>query len=46
MENFQVTGYTYTSLKVFEKECMQHLMYYAKEYMSGTNRYNFVMVQL
>jgi hypothetical protein len=40
-EKFQVTCY----LKVYKKECMQLVMYYAMEYMSGTERYNFAMGQ-
>jgi hypothetical protein len=36
-EKFQVTDYT--TLKVYEKDCMQPVMYYATEYVSGIKRY-------
>jgi hypothetical protein len=35
-EKFQVAGYT--TFKVYEKDCMQPVMYYATEYVSGSNR--------
>ncbi len=34
-----VTGYT--TLKVYEKDCMQPVMYYATEYVSGGKRYDY-----
>jgi hypothetical protein len=39
----QVTGYT--TLKIYEKDCMQPVMYYAMEYVSGSKRYDYAMFQ-
>jgi hypothetical protein len=43
-EKCQVTGYT--TLKVYEKDCMQPVMYYAMECVSGSKTYDYAMVQL
>jgi hypothetical protein len=39
----ELTGYT--TLKVHKKDCMQPVMCYAMEYVSGSKRYDYVMVQ-
>jgi hypothetical protein len=33
-------------LKVYANDCMQPVMYYATEYVSGSERYDYAMVQL
>ncbi len=42
-ENFEVTGYT--TLNIYDKDGMQLVMYYAMEYVSGSKRYDYAMVQ-
>ncbi len=43
MHLFEVTDYA--TLKVYEKDCMQPVMYYATEYVSGSKRYDCTMVR-